>query len=477
MRFEDAILSSDAPKTKVVVVCHDADRDEAKSIIDAFAPLGWQQTGEIRLLEAGTRPQFREAENGDRRVVRQEPAYLRTALDRFVPPGEAARVILVGKVRLNPDLTPSDLRAPTRVTSTAELSKALPQILASGGLDWLSHLARLLAHYHFEIDREAIGVWRQQFAVFGDARWVADALLKLLDFWPSSRVCKALFHPPGCARTTTDNEIYRWLDSYDHIAFNDAESGDSSAMICRLAKTRIGELLSAKRVDFARHVQDCTRPCRILLLEDCVLTGTEIVRLFDSLPIEQLRLHKIDMKFATGTLSGRKRLGAYCNARGFSDVHILESPGGLMPNLTEAGLACAETGLFDQEGELLDPSQHIIHGIQLRAQGHFNNSQRKNIVSFCEAVGGPLMRLLLHQMEWPAEKIDAVLKRWALGFSGLGLLLAFAHGVPKPTLPLLWIEGEISVEFFGYRWKGLWKPLFPRPLGQGIGMIKTPTSP
>ena len=473
MRSENAIPSSSSSRTKVVVICHDSDRDEAKAIIDKSAPIGWFDAGEIRLLEAGSRPKLRPKEDGKEREITQDPELLKRTLDRIAPPQQAARAIIVGTVRLYPELPPSDPRGPVRLTSTAQLAEVLPNVLYTGGLDWLSHLMRFLEHYNVEIDQDRVDAWRYQFRVF-DGDWIAEALLKLLDFWPRSKVSEALFRVPGHASPSTDNQIHDWLSSYDQIAFNKADSGDSSAMICRLAKTRIGEMLAAKRTDFAKHVTESTRPTKILLLEDCIVTGTEIVRLLAALPREKVQQHKIDMKFAVGTLSGCKRLELYLKQQGLTNTQVLVPQGAIMQNLTPAGLAVRDTALFTAEGELLSPAEHIIDGIQLRARPYFNQPERRAITALCADISTPLMRLHLEREKWDVQKIEAVICRWKLGFSGLGLLLAPAHGIPKPTLPLFWVEGPISVTHCGrhpYSWRGDWIPLFPRPLQEHMKTV------
>ena len=473
MLSEKNILIRNDQITKVVVVCHNADWEEAKCIIDGSAPIGWREHGEIRLLEAGTRPKYREKKNRECRIeleVEYDPDFLRRTLDKIAPAYGAPRVLIVGNIRLYPALNQSDPRAPIRLASPAELQKHLPQVLASMRLDWLSHLMHSLEHYHVEISREDVESWRQQFADFGTI-WVADALLKLLDFWPSNKISKALFSVPGLSTESTDNEIHSWLSEYDHIAFNDAESGDSSAMICRLTKARIGALLSSKRSDFTELVNKSGPASKILFMEDCLLTGTEIIRLFQSLPAEALRLHSIDMKFAVGTESGKRKLETYLRSNGFSNVRIFVPNEGLIQNLTEAGKVLTDRSLFGTDGGLVNPSEHVYSGIEMRASGVFNDAQRTNIVSMCKSISAPLMRLHLQRMNWAEERIEAILPRWELGFSGLGLLLAFAHGIPKPALPLLWIEGNISVEHFRYRKRLDWIPLFPRPLQERITTV------
>src|ERR1035441_8498529 len=103
MLSEKNILIRNDQITKVVVVCHDADWEEAKSIIDEFAPIGWREHGEIRLLEAGTRTKYREKENRESRIEREieyDPDFLRRTLDKIAPASEAPRVLIVGNIRL-----------------------------------------------------------------------------------------------------------------------------------------------------------------------------------------------------------------------------------------------------------------------------------------------------------------------------------------------------------------------------------------
>src|SRR5436309_1125321 len=104
MPSENAIHSSNTPRTKLVVICHDSDRDQAGAVIGESAPIGWVPAQEIRLLEAGSRTKFRQKDGGTEREIAQEPERLRRALDRIAPPELAARTVIVGDVRLYPDL-------------------------------------------------------------------------------------------------------------------------------------------------------------------------------------------------------------------------------------------------------------------------------------------------------------------------------------------------------------------------------------
>lgn len=466
MQFEESKLSGSAPRARLVILCHEADREEVRSIIDVYAPLAWRTRGEICILEVGTRAQFQQSGGKHiRRRIRHDHLRLAKTLDRIAPPEDAARLILLDGVVLIRNEKAIDFRSVTQIRSLAELRTALPKILVNLGLDWLTGVASTLAHYHLPVDRDSISGWRQQFAAFGDNEWIGDSLLKLLDFWPSSRVCEALFQIPGATTPSTEGSVCDWIKSYDNIAFNAAETGDSSSVVCRLAKKSFGDLLNRKRVDFTDHIRGATSPSRILLIEDCLITGTETIRLLSQFTPEQMDRHIVELKFADGTMFGLRRLEWFLKKQGLTTIRILPPATGWRHNLTDSALAVEGFGdITDEDGQLLDPKNHLINGVHLSAKGYFNKHQRKNIVSFCKAIGRPLMAHQLAKKRWPQDMILRYLDNWSLGFSGLGLLVAYAHGIPKPALPLLWIDGPVSGSYRGFRFNSAWVPLFPTPV-------------
>lgn len=464
MRFEEATLSSYVPKTKFVVVCHEGDRDEVVSIVDAYAPLDWQQQLEIRVLETGSRLRFRNepaAISGNvlRREIKQDRRLLQQTLNSIAPPSEAAKIVTIGRkysdlVRTNFD----DWRTIVPLSTLAEFRGALPTLLSNSGLDWMSRVVRFAEHYHTEtVDREAIAEWRAQFELAG-CKWIADALLKLLDFWPSVSVCDSLFDAPS----NSGLESQVWLESYDSIVFNEARSGSSSAVVTRFAKKRFGDLLEKRRADIVENIQKGVSAGRMLFLEDCLMTGSEIIKLFDGIGLDVVRHCQLDLRFATGTVFGQRRLQTYLDNNSLSTIRILPPAAGFLANLTEAGLAAANTGsLLAGDFELANPNQDIITGINLRGRRVFNSDQRKQIARCCRRIGVPLMRIHLERKGFDPARLARLLPDWGLGPSGLGLLTVFAHGAPKPALPLLWLGGDVDVVIDSdHYFKGTWKPLF-----------------
>jgi len=78
-------------------------------------------------------------------------------------------------------------------------------------------------------------------------------------------------------------------------------------------------------------------------------------------------------------------------------------------------------------------------------------------IYFCGEIGHQLFRqyLVSKDWDWPERRI----RESSLGVRGISMALAFAHSVPKATLPLFWMEGSVRLG----KKEIHWPPLFLRP--------------
>lgn len=76
----------------------------------------------------------------------------------------------------------------------------------------------------------------------------------------------------------------------------------------------------------------------------------------------------------------------------------------------------------------------------------------------CAAIGRQLFAryVSLKGWDWHPSRIEQA----GLGFDSCGLTLAFAHSVPKSSLPLFWMGGRVKVKGKDIEWM----PLFPNAL-------------
>jgi hypothetical protein len=443
--------------TKLLIVCLQSDKARIGSIVSRFAPLEWEVRGDIRILPYPDL--FRQRKDAIIRVIPSSQAHeILARIDRIAPPQDAARLVLVGSIPLDGLPTSSDLRVVTRVNSAAMLEKALPAILKQIGCDWESDSHDKLAHFHTKIGSADVERWLSQFAKLKSG-WMGVALLQMLDVWPVHRLCEALFEVPTGKQSD-------WVNTYDLIVYNDTRRGESAAMISRLVKVRWGSNAAGRIRSVPELLASGDRGRRILYLEDCIMTGEECLSLLKG-PFAQIAaVNTIDLKFAVGTAYGVHRLQNFIR-EGFKGISIIQPVAGYILNLTPDAIAMSAAGaLFDESGRMKTGGK-LLTGIQLRGARIFNSSDRKLLHWFCRTVGRQLMFEHFQDEGFSAAEAVDMADANSFGFGGLGLLLAFAHGVPDNTLPLFRSAGRVSVNGCSINWL----PLFPLPQKLGGGSV------
>ena len=345
----------------------------------------------------------------------------------------------------------------------AMFEDCLPAFLKASGVDWLTRTAQELQHYHsFSVGPPQVEQWLGQFRSL-EKEWVGNALLKLLDMWPSSRVCEELFTPvlnKGIRGKPPKAE--EWLESVRYIVHNDVSRGASSAVVLRFLKTRWGErfLPRIKPIEALPGLVITART-RILFLEDCIMTGQEAIGTLKRAEITGvLGCGSVDFKVAVATQWGVERVRAYASSAGLRNAFILEPRSGYIENLSEQGQEALRRGeLFAAGvGAPVGDERYVACGVNVTAKGAFKRTERLEIVRFCRLVGRQLMFHHLLGNGYPAGQASEEAGRQSLGFGNLGLLLVFAHGVPDSTIPLVWLGGKISYEGRTLEWS----PLFPQ---------------
>jgi len=141
----------------------------------------------------------------------------------------------------------------------------------------------------------------------------------------------------------------------------------------------------------------------------------------------------------------------------------------LLKVLTKEGYKAFENDLFFKDSSnkiVCDPEINLVLPAFQDENIWENPTKRKMAISFCKKIGRQLFENYInHQTKsnewskWPEERID----QSALGMQHLGLALAFAHTVPKASLPLFWWKGKVSIKTpKNYEKSIVWEPLFPK---------------
>jgi hypothetical protein len=447
--------SAEKPVAKVLIVCLKTAEAGVHKIVEAQAARGWGSQGQISILPINDHFSRYRDENSAR-------------INKAAPRQTGARVVILGKVEHREVFGKArDNRSLNTYASLLELREGLPAILRQSSLDWQSDtVGKLYAYDHGVIDPRHVEMWLNQFERFG-VSWIGERLLRCFDFWPPARLIKVL--------GLSQNE----LSAFDCICVNRKRIGKSADVLSNLLKKHIRSLgLKLPIEDFHETFSDQKRIevfNSILFVEDCLLTGTEMTNFFHALLNEPhpsgrklnmpclpdpktLWTKRIQLRFPVSTSLGVFRLNDFIKRRSLENVVVTCLPEGQIEVLTAAGQVALREGVF------FDPDTSVTNcpndaGQHIAAQafrGDWGNSGKdERAKQFCAAAGSQLFELYLQKMGWPWPRKKR--EPCCFGMLGLGLVLAFAHSVPKASLPLFWMDGPV-------KWDGRtldWTALFP----------------
>ncbi|MCC7537525.1 MAG: hypothetical protein IT379_14975 [Deltaproteobacteria bacterium] len=335
------------------------------------------------------------------------------------------------------------------------IRRRLRTILEAAGLDWQSVIRdRLSCWLHGTVDVDG---WLRQFELLGSNRWIGETLLQFADIWDSNRLAAALGLPDAA---TLD------LDRTTTFAVNRFVAGKSADIIANMAKKRTGGVVS----DLAEAIR-MHRFSKITVLEDCLLSGTEATRVVEQLlgggvhrerksdQVDSAYLQDcvVHLRYALVADWGKARLASFLHDRQINMrfVHDETPTMFAIEVLSAEGLkAVQEQRILASDSSVAD--EEFVVPLAFRpAVWKDDVNLRTRAMDMCRSVGEQLIRAFVRTKGWSWS--DRRIADAALGAWRQGLLVVFAHSVPKETLPLLWARGEVK---WGRR-RLQWKPLLP----------------
>lgn len=433
---------------KVLIVSSKSKEQEVRRIISKHSASASEEMGHIVILLRNDNLTSYKVENSQR-------------INSRAPKESAARILLLGSIPNFENFgSGTDFRACNEFKEINQFEKAFPKILHQSGLDWKSALiSQLQLWSHGYIDESHIDRWLNQFTRLGN-QWIGEQILRNIDFWSASRIRDSL---------NLSEEI---IKPYSHICFKRGEAGKSGDVLANILKKQISNY--SVQPHFSDFITICTENqdrdnFPILFVEDCLLTGTEMVKYLKKIlgkendrnaksnikPLNNpdwLIKNEIEFRFAIGTDLGIYRLERFISHHG---LQARVKCGTVLDILTSEGKDAITQNRFDHtlyEGAPSNPDLFI------RKSAFFSHDPQSpkglRMINFCKEIGRQLFTNYLQSQQWiwSAEKIEMC----GLGMNSFGLGLVFSHSIPKSTLPLFWGSG--AVKFKGSSTN--WIPLF-----------------
>ncbi|PMY41454.1 hypothetical protein C1Y35_07660 [Pseudomonas sp. GW456-L14] len=335
----------------------------------------------------------------------------------------------------------------------------LAKLLGTCGLSVLTAASSILRPWtHASIDANTLGNWKGQFGRLGKYAWLADAILARTTLMTAPQLTDCLVDSP--------------LKSADIAAFNRdgrgvSKSGDVIA-------NQIGKRLQGLKIlDSPADAIETMPKGRIVVVEDGLWSGTEVIGVFDSLlgrrkgrektkPLanpDLLRSASLDLVYGVSTDYGMAMVKRYLQDEGLANISVQSrdtialASKGLLSNIADPAFDIQALRSSGPVADAIKP--HLFESLK----ACLTPEQCAEADRFLRDIGRQLWRNYLNEMKerknwdmWSDEKLD----NCALGMHGLGLTYAFGHSVPKATLPLLWGSGTVT-------WGGRtvdWTPLF-----------------
>jgi hypothetical protein len=445
----------------LLVLCSSTIADQVGAAISKHAPADWRKRNYVRVVSI---PQSRAAES---QFVTSLVNAESSAFAGYVQLLGVATRSHPGAPLRAPALEIGALR-PSIIFSQADLNLALktfqlerlPAALIASGLDWLTQISGSVSKWnHGKVERDDLEEWLNQFRVLENNRWIGERLLRLLEFWTSPDVVDAL----GIGD----------LDErgFECVAVNRHAPGKSADVIANQVKKRIQYFACNEVTDLWEALnRESEKP--VLYVEDCMITGTEVVSLLRSLagqvptgrkpkapPVDdqaKFKTKRLEMRFAVVGNMGLERVTAFTRDAGLSGLTIASPATGVRSVLSRAGVEAFRSGsLYDKAKVIVDVDNNVVTEA-FRDVAIWGNLERLNRAKrFCTEVGRQLFLQYLARQgwEWDSRRVDQA----SLGFNACGLTLAFAHSIPKSSLPLFWADGDVVFGNASLRWF----PLFP----------------
>jgi hypothetical protein len=372
---------------------------------------------------------------------------------------EFERIVVMESVQINIDLL-KDEQLPIRVIKSGlTFSKVIIEELKIRNLHWQSYA--MIQWSKSSIKHASPDVLVQQFAELGYSQ-IGKHLLKNL-------------------RVVTDAELRESFKTSDaekiglrvvHAFFHDDESGSSSITIKNVLEHLYpsSEVVAIDIANLEQMVK--SSPDVVYIYEDGLWSGVELVKRLNAICSRaEFRNSNVQLHFKYCLTSDSGLIAArfFAKREYFGRLQFTAATHGNHFTFLKSGF---DTTLM----HLTDPSDNQIRetlDAEIEPHAFRNNAlwenDRETAVFVCSEIGKQLIRPFLLRQAMEKVNVDCnvnvtttiesvseeKIERWQLGAAGFASTVVFASSVPKPVLPLFWLEGNVSLGGKTVNWRPL----------------------
>lgn len=424
---------------RTVACVPELDSDRLIRRIEEVACPGWQTQIEIRPCKSLSRSERRKLGRG------VDSGYT-DKISRDWNEGGLSRIFVEKSIGIDVEaLTKEGVRV--RACSTETIYREILEELMRRRLHWS-------AHSESEWDKSAIRFvhpveWRRQFDGLGYG-WIGEGLLKQLRVVSDAELRSGLLLGAedftglrvGHAYIKDDEPGSSWINIKDLLEHTYTKDSNSLVLEIDLSESEPKEIAG---LDI------------LYIYEDGLWSGVELVKRLKAIS-QWLSVKNRDFRVVF-------RYGVTCDAGLYAGRHFVRRERLTSVQVLPGAVAhylFLQNGSVDQIAiEINADDETIRKGLDSRVapyafqENNVWNGRASEAMQVCRHIGEQLVKPWLARAKGPTN-LEARAAKWALGAFGFSSMTTFSKCVPKPVLPLLWLDGDISLN--GTRMK--WRPLF-----------------
>lgn len=309
-------------------------------------------------------------------------------------------------------------------------------------LHWLDHSVHEwnksgICHLHPQ-------AWREQFATLGHD-WIGEGILKQLRVISDAELRKALVVP--------EPDLLGL--SVAHACVLDNEAGSSSVNVRDLLEhTYPCDVLA---LDFKTQPDGLESVDHLYVYEDGLWSGVELVKrlaMIANWPRIKSRELKVTFRFAATSEAGLYAARHFLKREKLTSVDVMVGKLLHFTHLNTRGNARDLLTRAITDDEVRKTIDGLVEPMAFRDQDVWLG-RAPEAMEICKEIGEQLVRPWITRTKGPTE-VDQRAPKWALGAFSFASVTSFSKSVPKPVLPLIWLNGEVELNGS----KVQWRPLF-----------------
>jgi len=435
---------------KTLILVKESEFRRVQTQINKDAIVGWQNAIDIQPIN-------------DQRLSRPEFSKLREENTQYIiskyDDESFGDLIVQDGLPLNIDYLKSEITSLIPVNSIKMLLKEVVNKLKDHNLHWHDYAIS-------EWKKSSIGCiypdeWARQFQDLGYPQ-IGKHLLKSLRVVTEAELREAF-------KTSETDKIGL---NVAHAFFHDDEAGSSSIAIQNVLEHMYSSPDKVIKINLAS--ENCLADIKadvLFVYEDGLWSGVELVNRLNAIcktghfTHSNLQLH---FKYGTTSDVGLSAARLFAKREGLSHLQFRPAKSSHHFKFLKDGFDTRLEHLDDRNDEAIRKALDMeIEPYAFRSVEMWGEEQ-KEAISMCTEIGRQLVRPFLERKE-QAKNIkseigehtkhiditDEMIAKWELGAHGFASTIVFASSIPKPVLPLMWLQGPVRLGNKSVNWRPL----------------------